>query len=89
MDDEAASAIADVFASFSESFTFFREDVSQQLATQNRNVERQLATLSDEFGRKLNFHTTLICLGMGSSPSSSSQRQSSAAGRARCHRPIT
>ena len=65
MDDEAATAIGDVFASFSERFTSFREDVSQQLARQNRNVERQLATLSDEFGRKLNFHTTLILLGIG------------------------
>ena len=94
VDDEAATAIGDVFASFSERFTSFREDVSQQLATQNRNVERQFATqnrnverqlatqaeefasvredvvrqiaaLGDEFGRKLNFHTTLVLLGIG------------------------
>ena len=48
MDDEAATAIGDVFTSFSERFASFREDVSHQLARQNRNIERQLARQGED-----------------------------------------
>ena len=52
MDDEAATAVGDVSTSFGDEFAIFREDVLRELAAIRGDI-------TSEFGRKLNFHTTV------------------------------
>ena len=56
MDDETATAIGDVSTSFGAEFAIFREDVVRELAAMRGDI-------TSEFGRKLNFHTTLTVVG--------------------------
>ena len=56
MDDETATAIGDVSTSFGAEFAIFREDVVRELAAIRGDI-------TSEFGRKLNFHTTLTVVG--------------------------
>ena len=66
MDDETATAIGDVSASFGAEFAIFREDVVRELAAIRGDI-------TSEFGRKLNFHTTLTVVIGAAAPSAKGQ----------------
>lgn len=57
VDDEAATAIGDVFTSFSD-------ELRDELASLREDVSGQLSRHRDEFARALNIHTALIGLGL-------------------------